>query len=353
MSDTDAMTMRGHSLSGAVRLAGLLLLCLAGCTAGSPFALVYPEQRHLDIREPTQLPKAPLPAVPPPATVASPPPAVPPEEMSLDQAIHIALENSKVVRILTGIVVTSSGKTIYDTAISNTNIDVARAPFDPTLTLKNTVTRLDQPFAIFDPTSPIGISIPQDPTEQYTLSAILAKKDIFGGTLSLDTEYTWTRFPPGPFSNIVGLSASAPLNPQAQTSVMLSYTQPLLRGAGIPANLAPIVIARINTEISFFDYKDNVQELVRSVVEAYWSVVFARTDAWVKRQQVEQGEAAYDRAEARKRQGFGNTAEVAQTKVAIFNFKANLVGADANVLQREAALQHSSACRPRCPSASP
>ena len=100
------------------------------------------------------------------------------------------------------------------------------------------------------------------------------------------------------------------------------------------------MIARINAERSFFQYKDSVQELVRGIIEAYWAVVFARTDVWARRQQVEQGQVAYDRAEARRRQGFGNAAEVAQTRVALANFRVSLIGAEANLLLREDALRN-------------
>jgi hypothetical protein len=72
----------------------------------------------------------------------------------------------------------------------------------------------------------------------------------------------------------------------------------LLRGAGAPANLAPIVIARIETERSFFQTKDAVQSLVRGVIEAYWALVATRTEVWARRQQVQQGEEALRRASA-------------------------------------------------------
>src|SRR5205823_6206706 len=71
-----------------------------------------------------------------------------------------------------------------------------------------------------------------------------------------------------------------------------------------------------------------------------WDVVFARADVGAKRKQVEQGEFGYKFAEARQRQGFGTAAEAAQARSALFNFKANLVGAEANLLQREAALRN-------------
>jgi outer membrane protein TolC len=139
-----------------------------------------------------------------------------------------------------------------------------------------------------------------------------------------------SRFQPGVF----------PLNPENRTSLDLSYTQPLLQGGGTAANLVPIVVARINTERSYFQYKDSVQEMVRGVVEGYWLLVFARTDLWAREQQVEQAQFALDQAEARARVSLISSAEVAQPRVALANFRASLVAARASVLQQEAALRN-------------
>src|SRR5262249_60865516 len=92
-----------------------------------------------------------------------------------------------------------------------------------------------------------------------------------------------------------------PLNPQTSSSLQFSYTQPILQGAGIPANLAPIVIARLNTERSYFQFKDSMQQSVRSVIQGYWNLVFARTDLWARQQQVKQLQKTLDYFEARFR----------------------------------------------------
>jgi outer membrane protein TolC len=294
------------------------------------WSLVVPEQRRLDIREPAQLPPAPIPQVPPPETVTNHAPDVPPQELSLDQAIRIALANSKVVRVLAGANVVSSGQTIYDPAISNTQIDQARAVFDPVVFVNTTFSRSEVPEAIFDPASPVGAVITGTRIDNYDLGVGVSKRTVTGGTLALNFADNVARFNPNP----------NPLNPQSPSSLTLSYTQPLLQGAGVEVNVAPIVIARINTERSYFQLKDAVQELVRGVIEAYWAVVFARTDVWARRQQVEQGEFAYLLAEARKRQGLGTAGAEAQAKVALTNFKATLIGSEANLLQREAALRN-------------
>jgi outer membrane protein TolC len=314
-------------------LPALFALLVAGCSPDARLSSLVSEQRHLDIRQPEQLPSAPVPPFPPPATVSNPNPPGEPKELSLDEAIHIALENTKVVRVLAGVTAVSSGKTIYDPAVSNTAIDVAKSVFDPAFTLQTNWTRTEPPQAIIDPTSPVGASLFGFRTDTYDLKLGLTKRNLLGGTAGFNFDNAFSRFNP----NLPGLT---PLNPQDQSTLAVSYTQPLLKGFGVRANVAPIVIARLDTEITYYQFADSVQELVRGVIEAYWNVVFARTDVWAKKQQVEQGQAAYDRAEARKKAGFGNAADVAQAKVALSNFKANLVGAEGNLLLREDALRN-------------
>ncbi len=293
------------------------------------WAMVVPEQRCLDVRAPSQLCHAAIPDVPPPETVSRRY-SIDAANLSLDDAIRCSLANSKVIRVLAGSTVVASGQTVYDPAISNTVIDEARATFDPVVNARNTFSRSELPVAGFDPLVPAGASIGGGRIDNYDLGLGITKKNITGGTLGLDVTENVARTNPGP----------APLNPQDRSGITLSYTQPLAQGAGVAANLTPIVIARINTERSYFQLKDGLQELVRGTVEAYWSIVFARTDVWARRQQVEQGEQALLRADARQRQGFGNAAELAQAKVGLANFRATLIASEANLLQREAALRN-------------
>jgi len=316
--------------ASGISLMGMLSL-LAGCSSVPDLVpLVVHEQRTLPIREPADIQLAPLPKLPAPATVTNPDTISAPKDLSLDEALRIALANSQAIRMLAGTDVVSSGRTIYDAAISNTSIDVAKGVFDPVITARNTFTHTDQPLAIFDPTIPFGARIPDDRIDNYELGLGISKKVVTGATVSLNETYDVFRYPPG----------TAVLNPQYQSALALTVTQPLLQGAGVSANVAPILIARLQTERSYFQLKDSVQELVRGVIQSYWAVVFARTDVWAKRQQVEQGTAAYDRAEARKNAGFGSTGDVAQARVALSNFRAALITADANLLQSEDVLRN-------------
>ena len=284
----------------------------------------------MDIRDPSQLPSARLPEMAIPPTVSDPRPNLPAYRLSLDEAIRTALANSDVVRVLTGLGATSSGRTIYDPAITNTQIDQARGRFDPAIGVQNNFHRWQTPQGVFDPTVPSGVRILGVPTHDYDMSMGLSKTTASGGTGSFNVNVTPSR------TRQDGLT----LNPQTPTSMELGFTQPVLQGGGLRPNLAPIVIARIDTERSFFQMKDSVQQMVRGVIEGYWALVFARVNRKVRHDQVEEVRFAFERAQARLRRGFASQGEVAQAESALERFEADLIGAEAEVLQREAALRN-------------
>ena len=294
--------------------------------AQSSWSVVLPEERTITVRDPGQLWHAHIPDTPPPPTVSDPPPEDAVRQLSLDEAIRIALENSEVVRVLTGVSASSSGRTIYDTAMTQTVIDQQKGRFDPTIKADNSFNRSEFPGGP-DATE---TRIDGTRTDDYQLDAGVSKTTLRGGTAALGVRTNPSRFQPGVF----------PLNPENRSSVDLSFTQPLLQGGGIGPNRAPIVLARIDTERSYFQFKGSIQELVRGVIEAYWSLVSARTDVWARRQQVEQGQEAFAQVDARQRHDLLDVGDVAQTRTALADFRAGLIAAEANLLNREAALRN-------------
>ena len=319
----------------SVRLVGILsvlstvvLSVLAGCQAvRDVHRTVHPEQTRIEFRPPQAFPRTPLPTVSPPRTVSNPDNGEEDLELSLDEAIRIALQNSEVIRVNAGLTAVSSGQTIYDPGIANAAVDQARGRFDPTLSVNNTFSHNETPQGVFDPAPP-AVRIAGSNADFYDLDADLSKTNPLGGTAGLRVGATRTEIEPG------GL----PLNPQTSHFTELSYVQPLLRGGGLDANLAPILISRLDTERSFFQFKDGMQELVRGVIQAYWALVFARTDRWAREQQVSQSKFAFEREEARLNRGFGDSGQLSQARLAYTSFEADLVRAEADVLQRENAL---------------
>jgi outer membrane protein TolC len=312
-----------------------LLAGLCGCdlTHEALRCAIPPEQRILTAHDPAQLPPVSVPPLPPPRTVSDPRPDTPAWELSLDEAIRVGLENAKVVRVLAGVAAANSGSTVYDAAIANTLIDQQQARFDPAFTNTATWNHTDQPQASLLPFDPTRAVIGGLSSDNFNNQLGLTKTNVLGGQWGLTWNQNPTRFV-GPGSEFV------PLNPQNRGALDLTYSQPLLQGAGFYVNLAPVVIARLDTERSFFQYKDSVQELVRGVIEAYWNLVFARTEVWARGIQVDEAQAAYERALARKQFQLTDIRDVAQARVTLSQFRAALIAARADALTREGALRN-------------
>ncbi|MFO0876831.1 MAG: TolC family protein [Gemmataceae bacterium] len=313
------------------------LACLiGGCSVTGSSLLSYiilPEQTTLPVHDPARLPSAPIPPIPPPITVTDRQPDAGEWRISLDQAIRIALKNARVIRVLAGITADSSGRTVYDVAIANTAIDQRQALFDPTFDWRNTWNHIDAPFAINPLTRNLAL-LTANQVDDYRSDVSLRKKNLLGGEWST----TWLE---NPAITKPGFLLQRPvLNPSNASSLETRYTQPLLQGAGFLVNTAPIIIARLDTERSYFQYKDSVQELVRGVIEAYWNLVQARVDVWARQIQVDTAEEAYKREKARMDVGLAALSDVAQSRVTFTQFRANLIAARANVLLREGALRN-------------
>ncbi len=311
----------------------LLLLVASGCgVTPEEYAksIILPEQRTISHRNPADLPPAPIPAYAPPRTVSNPQPDTAQWNLSLDDAMRIALENARVIRVLAGTTAVSSGQTIYDVAITNTTIDQQQARFDPRFTQNNAFNNSNSPSVFFDPLQPGRATFTGSERFDYRGEVGLAKSNLLGGESSLRYVTNPTHFANPGFA----------LNPQTPSSLELNYAQPLLQGAGFRVNNAPIVIARLNTEQSFFQYKDRVQELVRGVSEGYWSLVQSRVNVWARQIQVELSKEAFERESARLKTGLSDLGTVSQARVTFHQFQAALVAAEADVLAREAALRN-------------
>ena len=102
-----------------------------------------------------------------------------------------------------------------------------KARFDPVLTVNNTFSRTSPPIAIFNPLDPRRALIEAFPTQSYNLNANVSKINSLGGTAQFGVNVTPSRT----------RSDLLPLNPQTTSNAALSYTQPLLQGAGLRANL--------------------------------------------------------------------------------------------------------------------
>ena len=197
ISVTDSAGMMKTTPKIELRLGALLGILVVTSFIGSqqsqaqqslPFT--FPEQREIQVRSPEQLPAVALPDVAPPPTVTDPP-VTQEQRISLDEAIRIAIENAEVVRVLTGFSASTSGRTIYDVATSNTAIDESHATFDPNVNVTTNLGKSDLPGAILNTAIPGESLIVGGSSDSLTTTVGLTKRAQNGAELGFKHQYDW------------------------------------------------------------------------------------------------------------------------------------------------------------------
>lgn len=210
-------------------------------------------------------------------TIVPPPPAVvssseiqpltgqlkfnaPPREITLREAIELALEKSDVVRTLSSSGVQVESVTKYDPAIMQARADVSATVFDPKVTAGYLGSNINEPEGTF-----FGPGIPQSVVRnEANFTAALTKAWATGAT-------TTVGYLP-PLGYLFYPDGASGFNPVYTSDLVFTAQQPLLRGAGLAVNLAPIQIAQLRAEQSSWDCKQTVLAQVRSVESAYWDL---------------------------------------------------------------------------------
>ena len=84
-------------------------------------------------------------------------------------------------------------------------------------------------------------------------------------------------------------------NPYFDSNLSFQVTQPLLRGAGVFVNTAPLIIARRTLQQSRASFAAQVNDSIFQVVTQYWAVVQARGTLQVEQDSLNLAEASYER----------------------------------------------------------
>ena len=216
-------------------------------------------------------------------------------DMTIAEAIHLALKNNKMVRtrndfLSTGAQVFTNPdaiSSIYDPAIRESGIlfggrgvESALAAFDTQLTTKmlwNNNSAIQNSQGFFN-SLPAGTSLD---TDTATFSTGLSKQFAYGASASLTHNWNYQ------YSNQPGR-----LFPSAYDGALrLDYRQPLWAGSGaeftriagpIGDNIQGlsgvnqgVIIARINTDITIADFEISVRNMLRDVEDLYWDLYLA------------------------------------------------------------------------------
>jgi outer membrane protein TolC len=259
------------------------------------------------------------------------PSKIPALEMTLAEAVQMAVRQSPVIRDLGGAVVTQPGgvATIYDPSLAHSNpnfgVDAALSAFDAQYASQLFWGKTDQPNNINN----VGLGGIFTPSVSQgtngTFQAELSKRSAQGGRFALRnvTIYDNNNRPFRAFtSDFTGW-------------VEAEWRQPLMRGAGTTYNRIAgpnsfigqyngVLIARINEDVALSDFEASIIRLVNDVEQAYWdlSTGYRVLEATLKGR--ESALQTFQYQEVRLRVGAGRSDEEAQAQSQYYQFQAQV-----------------------------
>ncbi len=204
-------------------------------------------------------------------------------QLSLEDAIRIGLENSRVFRDLGGRLLSTAqaAGTTFDPSIIEsdpiTGVEAALSNFDAVFTAQGGWARNERPVNFTFQ----GLIPPNTEQDLFNGFMELRKTNPTGGTAFIrhNINYEWGNNPNLRFPSV--------WTPNIEAEIR----QPLLQGAGLEVNriLGPnatagftigngVVIARINNDIALADFEVGVRNLVSDIENAYWDLYFAYRD---------------------------------------------------------------------------
>lgn len=295
-----------------MRLQGSILVAVAvwataaaGCRLRESVVPFDPDAAYLheQIRE-IEYPDAEAPSVagaldtPPPLTLSSG--QVPPfRELSLQEAVQLALMHSTVLRDVGGLVLQSpaSLQSTFNPAIVETDprfgVEAALSDFDAQLAIGTFFEKNDRQFNSNLQGGGLGGTQPfQQDLHVYNFE--LRKRTAAGTLLTLRNRYDYD-FNNSPFNRGADdFGRQGPDNLPWTARLEGEIRQPLLQGAGVdfnriagpasvPGLYRGVLIARVNTDISLADFEAAVVQLVSDVENSYWELYFAYRDLDARR----------------------------------------------------------------------
>ncbi|MGB6042101.1 MAG: TolC family protein [Pirellulales bacterium] len=286
-------------------------------------------------------------------------------ELTLNEAVKIALSNSKVLRNLGGRVDVQTDQllrnpdgiqTIYNPALQETGTGInqplgpeaALSEFDAEVSASVFWEKLDSPLNIpFDPTDPQRFGRQQANQQDLgSFQAQISKTSRSGGTYSLRNRTNYDA------SNVD--SSFRPFKSEWREVLEAEIRQPLLQGAGAEYNgiagpFSPftgvgsrafdgVVLARINTDRSLADFEAGVRELLRDLESVYWELHFAYRNLEARKRGFEAAQEVWYNVKGQADK-LGD-AEEARAREQYFAFRAAVEAAKSQLLGVESRLRY-------------
>ena len=272
-------------------------------------------------------------------------------DLTLEEAIHMTLKNSTIIRTLSGVNYSPQGVVGVPSALLQSG-GAVRSVYDPALIESDPRYGQEAALAAFDAQLEASaqwgrsgwFGERQARTDTGTFGVTISKYTAPGTRFYLSHESTIRN----PWDNV-----EFPDYTYYDTGFRGGFTHPLLRGGGVehnrivgpggaPGMYGGVSIARINTDISLNDFEMSTRNLVADVERAYWNLYYAyhrlesvRSGRDSAYQTWHQTKVHYDTETAR-----GTAQNLAQSEQNYFEFRRQTELAQNNLFRAEAAMRY-------------
>ena len=257
-----------------------------------------------------------------------------PWEITIEEAVELALANSEVMQKLGGVVVNSpqAAATLFDPALNETQgngVEAALSAIDAQVNTSFNLQRNERSFNNVFFGGGAASSITQAANFQFALSKQAASGATF--TLRNLTDYNRSNISTNLFGSTYDIVNQA------------EFRQPLLRGRGTTINRIAgpnatvgqyngVLIARIRSDLSLADFEAAVRNLVRDVTTNYWELYFAYRDLDTKIAARDSARETWQNRKLRYENGIGRPDDEAQARQQYFSFQSQAQNALTGVL---------------------
>jgi outer membrane protein TolC len=210
------------------------------------------------------------------------------------------------------------------------DITVEQAKFDPTLSVNGQFNRAVSPLnrPVFGATggSLTGITTFDQRTQSVTLDATTNLPT--GGNVDLN-------YSPARTNVNQNLAGGFLFNPSYTGGLALTFTQPLLRNAGIDVTKTFIRVAQNNAVVEEHVFRDRVLTVLASVEQTYWELVFANENLKVAEAALKAAQELLATNRAKAKAGIMSIVDVLQAEAAVASRVEQVLVADKAIRDQE------------------
>lgn len=261
--------------------------------------------------------------------------SVPLESWSLDVTQPIPIERRETVSLADAAVRALQNN--LDISLSRQNresrladIIIEQSKFDPNLSINGQYNRIVNPLnrPVFGGTVGVLDQITTFDQRNHSVTVDAQTNLITGGNFDIN-------YAPARSSINQNVARGFLFNPSWTGGLAFTFTQPLLRNAGIGINKTFIKVAQNNAVVEQHVFRDRVMTVITTVEQTYWEVVFANESLKVAQAAMKAAEELLATNRAKSKAGIMSIVDVLQAEAAVASRVEQVLVAEKSIRDQE------------------